>query len=133
MNITKLNELSSSKIGVSQKIWPKEWAQWNYMDNHPHWEKVQQVAKEYQVPCVITRDEVTQAITSIRLNVPSQQWDHNMAGPSNGNRYFTRSTKRSLEKKELYKKKHGFNWWMKEGYLSSPSTPSTSAKSNDAR
>jgi len=50
-----------------------------------------------------------------------------MAGPSNGNRYFTRSTKRSLKKKKLYKKKHGFDWWMEEGYSSPPSTPSTSA------
>ncbi|WMV33046.1 hypothetical protein MTR67_026431 [Solanum verrucosum] len=34
---------------IPKEIWPKKWAPWNYTDNHPHWEKVRQAAKEYQV------------------------------------------------------------------------------------
>ncbi|KAH0652686.1 hypothetical protein KY289_030364 [Solanum tuberosum] len=25
---------------IPKEIWPKQWAQWNYTDNYPHWEKV---------------------------------------------------------------------------------------------
>ncbi|KAG5599698.1 hypothetical protein H5410_031068 [Solanum commersonii] len=80
MNITKLNELSSSKIGVSQK---------KYV-----------LRNGFDGTTLITTP-IGRKSDKLRKNIKSR--------PSNKNRYFTKSTKQSLEKKELYKKKYGFD------------------------
>ena len=87
------------------------------------------------MPYEIIRNKVTQAITKIRLNFPSQdstKIDPEMTGPSNKKCYYTRSRKRSLENKEKFKQKHGPEWWIEEGYTTPPSTPSSTAPSDKA-